>query len=63
MAALAARVAPTIISAVQGNFQARISVSLLPNASAVQQAATNFTRVQTALAMRRARFETALRRI
>jgi hypothetical protein len=63
MAALAARVAPTIISAVQGNFQARISVSVLPNASAVQQAATNFTRVQTALAMRRARFETALRRI
>lgn len=63
MASLALRVAPTIISAVQGNFQARISVSILPNASAVQNAVTNFTRVQTSLAMRRARFETALRRI
>jgi hypothetical protein len=63
MAALAARVAPTIISAVQGNFQARISVSVLPNASVVENAVTNFTRVQTSLATRRARLETALRRI
>lgn len=63
MAALALRVAPTIIAAVQGNFQIRISASILPNASQVQSAVAGFTRVQTSLAMRRARLETALRRI
>lgn len=63
MAALAAKLAPTILSAVQGNFQARISVSVLPNASALNNAATKFTRLQTSLEMRRARLETAMRRI
>lgn len=63
MAALAARLAPTILAAVQGNFQVRIAASILPNASQVQSAVTGFTKVQTTLAMRRARLETALRRI
>lgn len=63
MAALGVRLIPSIVSAVQGNFQAKISVSILPNATQLRTAATNFTRVQTSLAMRRARLETALRRI
>lgn len=63
MAALTLKLAPTVIAAVQGNFQVRISVSVLPDTSAIQNAVTNFTRVQTSLAMRRARLETALRRI
>jgi hypothetical protein len=63
MAAFAARVAPTVINAVQGNFQVRLSVSVLTDTNILQNAATNFTRVQTSLAMRRARLETALRRI
>lgn len=63
MISLGLRLAPTVIAAVQGNFQVRISVSILPDTSAIQNAVTNFTRVQTSLAMRRARLETALRRI
>jgi hypothetical protein len=63
MASLAVKLAPTIIAAVQGNFQIRFSLSILPNASQVQTAVTGFTRAQTVLAMRRSRFETALRRI
>jgi hypothetical protein len=63
MAFLAARLAPTVINAVQGNFQPRISVSVLTETNIIENATRNFTRVQTSLAMRRARFETALRRI
>lgn len=63
MAAYAARVAPTIIGAVQGIFQNGISVSVLTNTSQLQTAATRFTRAQTMLEMRRARLESAFRRI
>lgn len=63
MAMYAAVVAPQIIGAVQGIFQNGISVSVLTNTSALQQAATRFTRAQTMLEMRRARLESAFRRI
>lgn len=63
MASLAASVAPTIIGTVRGVFEGNISFSVLTDTSRITNAATNFTRLQTMLAMRRARLETALRRI
>lgn len=63
MAMYAATVAPQIIGAVQGIFQNGISVSVLTNTDLLQQAATRFTSMQTMLEMRRARLESAFRRI
>lgn len=63
MASLALRVAPLVIGTVRGVFEGNISVSVLTNTGQIRNAATNFTRLQTTLAMRRARLETALRRI
>lgn len=63
MAVYAATVAPQIIGAVQGVFQNGISVSVLQDTNAIQQATTRFTRAQTMLEMRRARLESAFKRI
>lgn len=63
MASLALRVAPLIIGTVRGVFEGNISVSVLTNTGQIRNAVTNFTRLQTKLAMRRTRLETALRRI
>lgn len=59
----AARLAPTIFGGVSGIFNPRFSVSVLPNAGAVQQSVQRFTQAQTILATRRARMESAFRSI
>lgn len=60
---LAARLLPSLYSTITGIFNARISVSILPNAGAIQQSMNRFTQAQSVLATRRARMENAFRRL
>jgi hypothetical protein len=57
----AARLVPQIYASVTGLFTPSISVSVLPNADAVQQSVSRFTRAQSVLAIRAAQMENAVR--
>jgi hypothetical protein len=59
----AARLAPTIFAGVSGIFSPRFSITVLPNAGAVQQSVQRFTQAQTALATRATRLESGIRSI
>lgn len=61
--AVGARLIPSIYANVTGIFNARISVTVLPNSGAVQQAVQRFTQAQSLLAVRKARMESAFRRL
>lgn len=61
--ALGARLIPSIYSNIVGIFNARISVSVLPSAGAIEQSVERFTQSQSILAIRRAQMENAFRRI
>ena len=63
MLSAAARLAPTIFAGVSGIFSPRFSVTILPNAGAVQQSVQRFTQAQTVLASRAARLEDGIRSI
>ncbi len=60
---LAAKLLPSLYSTVTGVFNARISISILPNSGAIQQSVNRFTQAQSILATRRARMENAFRRL
>lgn len=60
---LAARLLPSLYSTLTSVFTNGISVSILPNAGAIQQSVNRFTQAQTILATRRARMENAFRRL
>jgi hypothetical protein len=60
---LAAKLLPSLYSTVTGIFNVGISVSILPNAGAIQQSVNKFTQAQSILATRRARMENAFRRL
>jgi hypothetical protein len=57
----AARLIPSIYGSVTGLFNPSISVSVLPNAEAVQQSMQRFTQAQSVLAIRAAQMENAVR--
>ena len=59
----AARLAPTIFAGVSGIFNPRFSITILPNAGAVEQSVQRFTQAQSILAIRRARMENAFRSV
>lgn len=59
----AATLVPSIYASISGIFNAEISLSVLPNAEAVQQSVDRFTRSQSVLALRRAQMENAFRSI
>lgn len=61
--AATAVLAPRIYSSVTGLFNARISVSVLPNTEAVQRSVDRFTQAQSLLSVRRAQMESAFRRL
>lgn len=59
----AARLAPTIFAGVSGVFNPRFSITILPNADAVEKSVQRFTQSQSILAARRARMENAFRSV
>jgi hypothetical protein len=59
--AATAVLAPRIYSSVTGLFNARLSISVLPNTQAIQRSVDRFTQAQSLLAVRRAQMENAFR--
>jgi hypothetical protein len=57
----AARLIPQIYGGVSGLLNPSISVSVLPNADAVQQSVNRFTQAQSVLAVRATQMENAVR--